>query len=156
VGDVHEVLKMLPDSSVDSIHSSHFMEHLHDIEVIFKELERVIKPAGELRIIVPHFSNSYFYSDPTHKTPFGLYTFCYLAECDLFSRRVPTYGHTPVFKLERVDLLFKSPPPFYVRYGFKRVVQWLVNLCAYNQEFYEDMLAGLISCYEIDFLLVKK
>jgi ubiquinone/menaquinone biosynthesis C-methylase UbiE len=156
VGDVHEVLTLLPDDSVDSIYSSHFMEHLHDMGALFKELERVLKPGGQLRIIVPHFSNPYFYSDPTHKTFFGLYTFCYLAECNLFSRKVPNYGHTPVFVLQNVKLVFKSSPPFYMRYGVKRIVQWLVNICAYNQEFYEDMLTGLISCYEIDFLLVKK
>ena len=156
VGDVHEVLALLPDGSVDRIYSSHFMEHLIELGALIRELERVLKPGGELRVIVPHFSNPYFYSDPTHKTPFGLYTFCYFAECDLFSRKVPSYGHKAVLKLEKVSLLFKSSPPFYVRYGFKRVAQWFVNLFTYNQEFYEDMLTGIIFCYEIDFLLVKK
>lgn len=156
VGDVHEVLALLPDASVDGINSSHFMEHLSDLGALIRELERVLKPGGELRVIVPHFSNPYYYSDPTHKTPFGLYTFCYFAECNIFSRKVPSYGHKAVLKIQRVSLLFKSSPPFYLRYGFKKIVQWLVNLFAYNQEFYEDMLTGIISCYEIDFLLVKK
>jgi ubiquinone/menaquinone biosynthesis C-methylase UbiE len=156
VGDVHEVLALLPDASVDGIYSSHFMEHLTDIGALIRELERVLKPGGELRVIVPHFSNPYYYSDPTHKTPFGLYSLCYFAECDIFARRVPSYGHTAVLKIQRVSLVFKSSPPFYLRYGFKKVVQWFVNLFAYNQEFYEDMLTGIISCYEIDFILVKK
>lgn len=156
VGDVHEVLALLPNASVDGIYSSHFMEHLTDIGALIRELERVLKPGGELRVIVPHFSNPYYYSDPTHKTPFGLYSLCYFAECNIFSRRVPSYGHKALLKLQRVSLVFKSSPPFYLRYGFKKVVQWFVNLFTYNQEFYEDMLTGVISCYEIDFLLVKK
>ena len=156
VGDVHEVLALLPDASVDRIYSSHFMEHLTDIGALIGELERVLKLGGESRVIVPHFSNPYYYSDPTHKMPFGLYSLCYFAECDVFARSVPSYGHTAVLKIQRVSLVFKSSPPFYLRYGFKKVVQWFVNLFAYNQEFYEDMLTGIISCYEIDFLLVKK
>src|SRR6185312_2948084 len=39
----------------------------------------VLEPGGEFRAVVPHFSNLHFYSDPTHRTFFGLYTFSYLS-----------------------------------------------------------------------------
>ena len=156
VGDVYEVLAVLPTGSVDGVYTSHFMEHIQDVQKLLGEFERVLKPGGELQIIVPHFSNPYFYSDPTHRTFFGLYTFCYFAESDLFSRKVPTYGYSPKLLLKKVHLRFKSPPPFYFRYGFKRVVELIVNLFPYTQEFYEEMLSGLLSCYEIEYTLSMK
>lgn len=156
VGDVYEVLAHFPDASVDAVRSAHFFEHVADLPRLIGELERVLKPGATLTVVVPHFSNPYFYSDPTHRSFFGLYTFCYYAECRLFAREVPTYGRTPALRLERVRLRFKSPRPFYLRYGIKRLVEALVNLCAYTQELYEDLFTGIVGCYEVEFQLQKK
>src|SRR5665647_1883063 len=63
MGDALEVLSSLPASSVDSIYSEHFMEHVPQPHSILREAERVLKPGGEFRAIIPHFSNPWFYSD---------------------------------------------------------------------------------------------
>jgi hypothetical protein len=56
-----------------------------DLPRLIEELGRVMAPGAALTIIVPHFSNPFYYSDPTHRTPFGLYTMAYF--CDqIFSR----------------------------------------------------------------------
>lgn len=59
------------DSSVEEVHSSHFVEHLTQEERchFFNELWRVMKPEAKATIITPHWSNARAYGDPTHKWP---------------------------------------------------------------------------------------
>jgi len=155
VGDVIEVLSQFPDKSVDMVHSHHFLAHLPDLKPLMIELGRVLKVGGKMEMIAPHFSNPYFYSDPTHKTFLGLYTFCYFTECSLFAKTVPTYGHDCRFELNQVDLIFKSPRPFYIRYAIRKFFGLIFNLNSYLKEFYEENLVYLISCYEIKYYFVR-
>lgn len=155
VGDAMEILKSFPDGSVDAVHSYHFFEHLPDVSTMLDEIARIVKPGGRMEVVVPHFSNPYFYSDYTHRSFFGLYTFSYLAHDRLFSNRVPTYNKAQLFSLEAVDLGFKSPRPFYGRYLLKRLIGVFLNSCSYMQEFYEENLCYLFPCYEIRYRLVR-
>jgi SAM-dependent methyltransferase len=156
VGDVYDVLQSIPEGSVDEVCSYHFVEHLDDVGSFIGELGRVMKPGGAVEIVVPHFSNPYFYSDPTHRTFFGLYTFGYLAGQSPFARKVPTYQSELYFDVERVDLRFKSVRPFYGRYAFKRLIGALFNSCNYMKEFYEENLCYLFPCYEVRYQLRRQ
>ena len=156
VGDVFEVLAQFRDGSVDAVHAFHFFEHVADLPALLKELARVLKKDGALEVVVPHFSNPYFYSDYTHKQFFGLYSFSYLADDAIMKRRVPQYIPTTAFRLSEVDLNFKSSPPFYVRHGFKKMLGALFNLNNYMRELYEENYSALFPCYEIRFLLRRK
>jgi SAM-dependent methyltransferase len=153
VGDVFDVLAAFPTASVDAVGSYHFFEHVDDLRRLLAELARVQKPGTELKIVVPHFSNPWFYSDYTHRRFFGLYTFCYLARSSLFRRAVPTYGLESGFELVDVRLSFKSTRPFYVRHGVKRILGAAFNATTWLKEFYEENLCWLFPCYEIDFRL---
>jgi len=155
VGDVIDVLKKFPDSCVKHVSAHHFIEHVDDLELLMTELARVVKPDGIVDFVVPHFSNPYFYSDPTHRIFFGLYTFCYMSNSNLFSRQVPTYQNVLLFNLERVDLTFKSARPFYGRYVFKSAIGKIFNSCNYMKELYEENFCYLFPCYEIRYLLRK-
>jgi SAM-dependent methyltransferase len=156
VGDVFAVLARVPDASVDLVFSSHFVEHLPQIEPLLCELRRVLKVGGQVRTIAPHFSNPYFYSDYTHRSFFGLYTFSYLAVDRLFKRRVPQYTRDIGFELVDVRLCFKAPPPFYLRYAFRRAFQSLVNVSVFTKELYESSLCYLFPCYELEYVIVKR
>ena len=153
VGDVFEVLAEFPSASVHAVSSHHFVEHVDDLGRLVDELARVMKPDAALTIVVPHFSNPYFYSDPTHRRFFGLYTFAYLAHSRLFRRTVPTYGATLEFELLDVKLGFRSTRPFYVRHAAKRICGWLFNASRWLQEFYEENLCWVMPCYEIRYSL---
>lgn len=152
--DVFEFLERLPGNCVENVHSSHFLEHVADLGRLIDELERVCKPGGRVISVVPHFSNPYFYSDPTHTRFFGLYTMSYFAQDGLLRRKVPTYGRAPVFELEDVRLLFRSP--FRVRYAMRLPVQWVVNATRWGQEFYEEFLTPFFYCYDITYIMVRK
>lgn len=153
VGDVFSVLACIPDNSVDEIYSYHFFEHVEDIDILIDEVSRVLKTKGVIVTVVPHFSNPYFYSDYTHRTFFGLYTFSYLSVDKIFKRKVPTYKRQLSLNLVSVSLIFRSPFPF--RSKLKRIIGKLVNLNNYTKEFYEENLSHILPCYEISYRLVK-
>jgi SAM-dependent methyltransferase len=153
VGDVYDVLSLFPAQSVDAVHSYHFIEHVPDMPKLLSELARIVKLNGHIEFVAPHFSNPYFYSDPTHRSFFGLYTFCYYTSESPFARYVPTYGYKTKFRVVRVDLIFKSARPFVVQYGIKRLIGVFFNSCIYLKEFYEANFCYLFPCYEVRYIL---
>ena len=155
VGDISLVLQQLPDHSIEAVYAYHCFEHLPDFGALMNQLGRILAENGKLLVVVPHFSNPYYYSDSTHRQPFGLYTFSYFAKEELFARRCPVYQRSLCFELKRVKLIFKSPRPFYGRWGIKKMIQGLVNLNHYTMEFYEENLCWLIPCYEIQYELSR-
>jgi ubiquinone/menaquinone biosynthesis C-methylase UbiE len=155
VGDVFAVLAVLPDASVDEIYSSHFVEHLDDFGRFVREAARVLKVGGRMCAVAPHFSNPYFYSDPTHRVFFGLYTFSYYVEDRVFRRVVPRYQPCPGLSLVEARLVFKSAKAFPVQYAIRKLVELLVNSTRYTREFYEANLCYAVPCYEVRYDIVK-
>lgn len=156
VGDVYEVLASFPEQSVSKVYAYHFIEHVPDVERLLVELSRVVKRGGLIEFVAPHFSNPYFYSDPTHRSFFGLYTFAYYATHAPFVRQVPTYGFKSNLAIKRVDLVFKSSRNFPFRYGIKRLFGSLFNSCTYMRELYEENFCYLFPCYEVRYLLCRE
>lgn len=72
-----------PDS-VDEIAMSQCLEHLEDCNRAMKEIHRILKPGGILKVAVPHFTWQLAFTDPTHKHFFAYNTFFYYA-------RTPSY-----------------------------------------------------------------
>jgi len=153
---VADVTKRLPfnDNSIDEIHSYHFLEHVEDLHFMFQEMYRVLKKEGLIIGTVPHFSNPYYYSDPTHKSFFGLYTFSYFdKDQKLFKRKVPTFYSEELFHTRKIRLGFTSPFPG--RYIFKKVIGLIANLSSYTREFFEENLVYIVPVYEVYFELRK-
>ena len=153
VSGINDALPLFPSGSVHEVHSYHCFEHLDNLSMTIEQLARVMVSGGLLHVVVPHFSNPYYYSDPTHRTAFGLYTFSYFSETKLFKRTVPSYMNQFYFETYKIKLGFKSPRPFYGRWFFKRLVGWFFNLSSYTMELYEENLCYLIPCYEVEFWL---
>lgn len=93
VADLNSHLNLIPSNSVSEIVSHHCLEHVSNIMGLMEEIHRIVKPGGWIKITVPHFSNPYYYSDPTHRTFFGLYTMYYFAslEYQTLNRKVPSF-----------------------------------------------------------------
>ncbi|HEX7325143.1 MAG TPA: methyltransferase domain-containing protein [Rhodanobacteraceae bacterium] len=151
VGDVFEALQELPPASIQAVHAYHFFEHVDDVPALLGAIARVLGADGLLDVEVPHFSNPYFYSDPTHSKFFGLYTFSYWADEHLFRRRVPHYYAASHFKLVDVRLDFDSP--FLLRGLVKRSIGPLFNVTRWLQEFYEENVCHALPCYQLRFTL---
>ena len=152
VGDIFEVLNLIDDNSIDYIESFHFFEHIKDINKLLNECSRVLKVEKKMRIVVPHFSNPYYFSDPTHENFFGLYTFSYFSKQDYFTRKVPKY-YDCFFNICKINLIFKTNKPKYISFLIKKFFQIIFNLNKFSKEFYEENLCYLFPCYEIDVIL---
>ena len=155
VGDIHDVIKLFESNSVDKIYSSHCLEHIKNLEKLFIEITRVLKINGELELIIPHFSNPFYYSDPTHVNFFGLYTFSYYFHDNYLKRKVPAYKDKLPLEISNINLIFRSFRPRYVTHGIKKIFQFVFNLSVFFKELYEENFTNLISCYEIQIKLKK-
>jgi SAM-dependent methyltransferase len=58
------------DAQFELIEADHVLEHLHDPFAVVRELHRILRPGGTLRIRVPHFSRGFTHAD--HKRGFDV------------------------------------------------------------------------------------
>ena len=149
VADLNEGLGFLRDNSVDEIHSRSLFEHLTGFNELMPELVRVLKPGGRCYVFVPHFSNPYYYSDPTHVRFFGLYTFFYwVDEKDQLKRTVPCFYSPTRIKICKLKLKFSSP--FRISRMFRKLLSAVVNSSSTLQEWYEASMTGIVPVYGIE------
>lgn len=160
--DALTYLKSLPSASVSHVYSRHYLEHMafEELHTLLKEIDRVLIKGGEMKFIVPHFSNPYYYSDPTHKTPFGVHSFSYLCEKTCLRRYVPNYVAIAGWSLEHVRVNFVSMFNFKLL-GIKfpkpaNILNRLVNLSTYTAEVFERYFAFILSIYEVEFYIRKQ
>jgi SAM-dependent methyltransferase len=59
------------DNEFDEILADNILEHLDDITAVMKELHRISKPNGIIKIIVPYYNCYGAYNDATHKQYFS-------------------------------------------------------------------------------------
>ena len=160
--EVMDWLRQQPDGSVAEVYSRHMLEHLtHEVfDDFLHELDRVLMPRAQLLFIVPHYSNPYFYSDPTHRRPFGLHTFSYLCESSCLRRSVPSYARRRNWHLVKVKVGFLP----YARLRLlgiripmlSDVLNRLVNLGSVAMELFERYLCGIFSIYEVHYWIEKR
>lgn len=151
LADLNLPLDLLPDDSVEHIFTSHALEHVEKLVPLLSEIHRVTRHGGSFEIIVPHFSNPYYYSDPTHVRFFGLYTLNYFVDMDKQpgAHRVPPLRTTTRFEIDsvritfyRFNLLDRLLVPF---------LRYLVNRTPAAQHFYELRLSKILPAAELRF-----
>lgn len=149
VADLNEPLHLLPDDSVEYVYSRHVMEHVANYLGLMGEIHRVVRKDGLVEIIVPHFSNVFGYSDPTHVRFFGLYSMYYFSPQHLQPcvRQVPSYYGNRHFTVESVRICLYRISAFDKLVA--RMLEKLVNLNIHTQIFYERRLAHLFHAAEL-------
>lgn len=150
VTDIEEGLTFLDDKSVDKIYSNNLLEHIKNLDTVIKEIHRILKNKGKFYCTVPHFSNPYFYSDPTHVRFFGYYNFYYYADkqsMNKLKRKVPNFYNNIKFEIVTQKLIFNSP--FKIQRILLKIFQIIINKNIYLQEFYERHLCGMIKADKI-------
>ena len=153
VADLNKSLHLFPNDCSDYIYSRHAFEHILEFIPLMREIHRITKPGGTIEIIVPHFSNVYGYSDPTHVRFFGLYSMYYFVspETQPTIRKVPAFYSDARFRVKSITIQFyrssivdKIIAPIFSR---------IVNYNIYTQNFYERRLAYLYHAWQIRYLL---
>ncbi len=149
VADLNEPLDLLPDNCAEHVFSSHALEHVDKLLPLLAEIHRITRHNGYVEIIAPHFSNPYYYSDPTHVRFFGLYTMSYFVDIDKQpgAHKVPALRTGARFEMDAVSLSF---------YRFNLIdrifvpfLRYFVNRTARSQNFYELRLSWLFPAAEV-------
>ena len=134
--DGFEPLSELPDNSVEAIYTHHTFEHVVNFMPLLKEIHRVVVPGGRVEVVVPHFSNPYAFSDPTHVRFFGLYTFYYFAdEADQPARKVPAHYLPERFGVESINITLM--PTLLLFKPVRRLATRVVNSSMWLLDWYE-------------------
>lgn len=66
------------DSTVAEVFAFDVIEHLDDFLGTMEEIHRICVPGARIHISVPHYSSRNAYTDPTHRTFFGVSSMEYL------------------------------------------------------------------------------
>lgn len=149
VADLNQPLVLLPDNCAEHVFSSHSLEHVERLLPLMDEIHRIMRPGGLLEVVAPHFSNPYYYSDPTHVRFFGLYTMSYFVDMDKQpgAHKVPAFPGRTRFEMESVTLSF-------YRFNlwdrlFVPFLRYFANRTARSQHFYELRLCWLFPAAEV-------
>ena len=154
VADIENGLGFIPDSSIDHIYARSCFEHIRNFEQLMSEITRVLKDSGKVHVFVPHFSNPYYYSDPTHIRHFGLYSFYYFVESKYhLKRKVPDYYFGTKIRILSQKLVFDSP--FLLVKILKKFIGLMINANSFFQEFYEGNFCYIFTCYGIEIEFTK-
>lgn len=153
VADLNEPLDLLPDNCTEYVFSRHALEHIQNFLPLMRELHRITKPGGRIEVIVPHFSNPYYYSDPTHVRFFGLYSMNYFVDPGKQpgTRKVPSFYSDTRFHIESIQIEFyqnglldKLFVPFFLRFVNRRIS---------FQDFYERRLCHFFHAWQIRYVM---
>ena len=153
VADLNEPLVLLPDNCCDYIYSRHAFEHIDKFLPLMREIHRIIQPGGVVEIVVPHFSNVYGYSDPTHVRFFGLYSMYYFVSSEFQPkiRQVPAFYTDKHFKVKKITIEFYKYSIF--DKVFRKIFSILVNSNLSMQNFYERRLCRFFHASQIRYIL---
>lgn len=141
------------DSSIDEVYALHVLEHVDAPLRLVAEIHRVLRPGGDLVAEVPHHSNPYAHSDPTHRTQWGLYSFAYVVAIDdqPFRRKVPDSYLGERFSVVEIRLV-PMPRP---RWSLLRLVdRWMAGSLG-RMEFWERHMSATYPMYAIRVRLRK-
>lgn len=136
-----------PNDYFDLILARHVLEHLDRFVDAIRELHRILKPGGVLRVIVPHFSSKDAFSDPTHKRCFSVNTFDYFVK-----------GHSRNYYFDfQFSYIKKKRIRFQKRvaYPYNYVLEYLVNANRHLQNLYEGSPLRVFPAYEVEVEIVK-
>ena len=153
IADLNKPLDLLPDNCVEHVYSRHALEHVQELLPLMREIHRITRPDGTIEIVVPHFSNVYGFSDPTHVRFFGLYTMYYFVSPE----HQPTKRKVPAFYTDARFNIISIKIDFY-RSGlidklFAKLITKIVNRSIRWQDFYERRLCHLFHAREIRYVM---
>jgi len=120
------------------------MEHTWEPDKVLKQLWRISKSGGSIKITVPHFSNWQSWGDITHRRPFNS------TSLFSFSSRGSHRGSTSLINSQKEIFDIKSKIKFgkiLKALGF----EWAFNINNYARGFYERNLSQIFPAQSIIF-----
>jgi SAM-dependent methyltransferase len=78
VHNLEQIPWPFPDNRFTRVEAFDVIEHLSDPLAAMGEIHRITKPGGRVQIALPHFSSSNAFTDLTHRSYFGYFSFDYV------------------------------------------------------------------------------
>lgn len=143
--DIIHNIESLPlpfgDNYFDEILCNDILEHVDYIPIL-KDLNRILKKSGVLKVRVPHFSCSSNFIDPTHRRMFSYRTFDFFLNSPQNQR--PYYFDFSFTRVVKIELTFGRKIPY------NYLIKPIVNLHPFMLQVYEDtFLSRLFPCVNI-------
>ena len=133
-------------SSISKIYMDNCLEHLSAPLKVIEELYRILKPGGELVIMVPYFRSRWAYNDPTHKSFYTINSFAYYDQNHVICQR---YDYSDA-RFRLLSLKFNENHSDGI---IKKLVAQLANKWP---DRYERFLSPIFPLDELTFRLAKE
>jgi SAM-dependent methyltransferase len=141
LSDLNRVPYPFRDSSFDEIRAVHVVEHVEDVIRFMEEMHRLLRPAGRLYLVTPHYTDSGSYRDPTHRWHLNSFSFYYFTEPRDYAFYSPAR-----FREHRIELRL-------LKLWRWLGLEWLVNHSRSFRKFWEHYLCYVVRGKEIHFWL---
>lgn len=138
---VHDIEKLpLPfgDEEFDEIMAQDVLEHVAYIPVV-KDLHRILKKGGSLRIRTPHFTSKNNFIDPTHRRLFSVSTW------DFFAKSPSVSAYAQKKRAHYFDFSFEKRAYCHITFEkssriffYNRACEFFFNFSPRMQSFYES------------------
>lgn len=153
--NLEEPLSELPTNSVAAVVTRHTLEHIVNLVPLIREIHRIVVPGGTVDVETPHFSNPYYYSDPTHVRFFGLYTFHYFSDDPCTTRKpVPKFYVAERFHIKSIK--FTLTPTLLMNKPIRRLATKVVNSSMRMQDWWERAMCRSFPVDGIKYALTVK
>jgi SAM-dependent methyltransferase len=134
VHDLNSPSLPFTDGSFSLILAQDVLEHLDEPVTALRELHRILRPGGRLKIRVPHFTSRNNYIDPTHRTRFSIEWFDFFVGDSLRHRERPYYFDFAFSRRVHERITFERVSPWT---ALNPALDWLVNLSRRSRAGYE-------------------
>jgi len=105
VHDLNVLPWPFPDGRFDHVDAIDVIEHLDDTLAVVREIHRITRPGGTVKIVVPHFSSANAFTDITHRRFFGFRSLDYVT-----GAVVHDYYTRVRFRMVRREIVFERRP----------------------------------------------
>ena len=154
--DVVHNIENLPlpftDNQFGEILCQDILEHVDYIPVL-KDLLRILKPGGQVRIRVPHFTSKHNFIDPTHRRMFSVETFGFFVRQSFAQEGRGYYFDFAFSQCLQARITFERGSWVFF---LNLLLEKLVNSSPRWQKFYESTgFSRLFPAYNIEVTFLK-
>jgi len=132
IHDLNDFPYPFENDSFSMVYMDNVLEHLNSPLDVMCEVNRIVKPGGIVKVIVPYFRSPWAYIDPTHKHFFTVDSFAYYDPSHPIRKR---YDYVDArFKIEKI--VFNEDLPITGIHLIKKIVCKFANLYPHYYEIY--------------------
>ena len=151
IHDIEQLPLPFDDNYFDFILCKDVLEHTEYIPIL-KDIHRILKPNGIVKIQIPHFTAANNFIDPTHKKMFSYQTFDYFVSSTKLGLFRNYYFDFKYSKIVSSKIAFVKHPVFFWNY----VVEPLININNSTRTFYEyTFLSRLFPALNVEISIKK-